>query len=75
VGHFNSPTYRRLMRQAARIRGPRRYRVYGELDVRLARDAAPSAAISFLNEPTLVSKRVGCVVLRPVLDLTAACLR
>jgi peptide/nickel transport system substrate-binding protein len=75
VGHFNSPTYRRLMRQAARIRGPRRYRVYGELDVRLARDAAPSAAISFLNEPTLVSKRVGCIVLRPVLDLTAACLR
>jgi peptide/nickel transport system substrate-binding protein len=75
VGHFASPKYRRLMRQAARIPGPRRYRVYGELDVRLARDAAPSAAISFLNEPTLVSKRVGCIVLRPVLDLTAACLR
>jgi peptide/nickel transport system substrate-binding protein/oligopeptide transport system substrate-binding protein len=75
VGHFASPTYRRLMRQATRIRGPRRYRVYGELDVRLARDAAPSAAISFLSEPTLVSKRVGCIVLRPVLDLTAACLR
>jgi hypothetical protein len=28
-----------------------------------------------LSEPTLVSKRVGCIVLRPVLDLTAACLR
>ena len=75
VGHFASPKYRRLMRQAARTQGPRRYRVYGELDVRLARDAAPSAAISFLSEPTLVSKRVGCIVLRPVLDLTAACLR
>ena len=27
-----------------------------------------------LNEPTLVSSRVGCIVLRPVLDLTAVCL-
>ncbi len=40
----------------------------------LARDPAPSAALGFLNEPTLVSKRVGCIVLRPVLDLTAVCL-
>ena len=37
--------------------------------------SAPMAAIDFLNEPTLVSKRVGCVVLRPVLDLTAVCLK
>ena len=31
--------------------------------------------VDFLNEPTLVSKRVGCIVLRPVLDLTAVCLK
>ena len=36
-----------------------------ELDIRLARDAVPSLAISHWNEPTPVSKRVGCVVLRP----------
>jgi hypothetical protein len=33
------------------------------------------AAVDFLKEPTLVSNRVGCIVLRPVLDLTAVCLK
>jgi len=75
LARFDSPKYNRLMRQAGRLRGQDRYRAYGELDVRLAREAAPLAALSFFNEPTLVSKRVGCVVLRPVLDLTAACLK
>lgn len=75
VGRFSSPTYDRLLRKAARLRGPERYRAYGELDVRLARDAAPAAATSYFNEPTLVSNRVGCIVLRPLLDLTAACLK
>jgi ABC-type transport system substrate-binding protein len=75
LGRFDSSTYDRLMRRAARLQGPERYRAYGELDVRLARDAAPSVAISFLSEPTLVSARVGCIVLRPVLDLTAVCLK
>jgi hypothetical protein len=41
----------------------------------LMRDAAPSVPVSFFNQPTLVSKRVGCIVLRPFLDLTAACLK
>jgi peptide/nickel transport system substrate-binding protein len=75
VGRFDSRKYNRLMRETARRRGPGRYRAYGELDVRLARDAAPSVAISFLSEPTLVSRRVGCIVLRPTLDLTAVCLK
>ena len=75
VGRFDSDTYNPLMRQAARLQGPQRYRAYGGLDVRLARDAAPSAPISFFNEATLVSKRVGCIVLRPALDLTAVCLK
>ena len=74
-GRFDSRTFNSQMRRAARLAGPARYRTYADLDVRLARDAAPSAPISFLNEPTLVSKRVGCVVLRPTLDLTAVCLK
>ena len=32
---------------------------------RLARDPAPFAAVDFLNEPSSVSGRVGCVGLRP----------
>jgi peptide/nickel transport system substrate-binding protein len=75
VGRFGSTTLTPLMRKAARMRGSARYATYGELDVRLARDGAPSAPISIFSEPTLVSKRVGCIVLRPALDLTAACLK
>ncbi len=73
---FVSTPYDRQMRRAARLpQGSDRNDAYAALDVRLARDLAPTAAVDFLNEPTLVSKRVGCVVLRPVLDLTAVCLK
>ncbi len=70
---FASPVYDRLLRGAARLQGPDRYRAYGELDVRLARDAAPMVAIDFLNDPVLVSKRLGCV--RASFDLAAVCLK
>jgi peptide/nickel transport system substrate-binding protein len=73
---FVSSPYDKEMRRAARIpQGSDRNSAYAALDVRLARDPAPLAAVDFLNEPTLVSNRVGCIVLRPVLDLTAVCLR
>jgi peptide/nickel transport system substrate-binding protein len=74
-GQFDSPRYNRLLGQAGRLQGSARYRRYGALDVQLARDAAPLAALAIFNEATLVSKRVGCVVLRPSLDLTAVCLK
>jgi peptide/nickel transport system substrate-binding protein len=73
---FDSRAYNQQMRRTARVlQNTERSRAYGSLDVRLARDAAPLAAIDFLKEPTLVSRRVGCIVLRPVLDLTAVCLK
>ena len=75
LARFDSPKYNRLMRAASRLQGSARYRAYGKLDVELARDAAPLVPIEFFDEPTLVSKRVGCIVLRPALDLTAACLK
>jgi ABC-type transport system substrate-binding protein len=75
TGRFDSPLFNRLMRKAARLQGAQRYRAYGDLDVRMAREAVPTAATSFFNEPTLVSERVGCIVLRPTLDLTAVCLK
>ena len=52
-----------------------RYRVYGDLDVQISRDAAPAIPVAFLNELTLVSARIGCIVLNPLLDLTAVCLK
>ncbi len=73
---FASSTYDREMRRAARMpEGSLRDGTYATLDARLARDPAPAATVDFLNEPTLVSTRVGCIVLRPMLDLTAVCLR
>ena len=76
LARFASSTYDREMRRAARLLQAReRHRAYGKLDVQLSREAAPLAALSVLNEATFVSKRVGCIVLRPVLDLTAVCLK
>ena len=76
VAGFTSTPYDRAMRGAARILDTRmRNRAYGALDARLARDAAPLAAMGVLNEATFVSERVGCKVLRPALDLTAVCLK
>jgi peptide/nickel transport system substrate-binding protein len=73
--HFDSPGYDRLLRGAARLRGQARYRAYGELDVRLAREAAPLVAVEFLNDPNLVSDRVGCVSKKGTFNLTAVCLK
>src|SRR5215210_9597848 len=75
--HFDEPKYNRLLRRAARLQGQARYRTYGALDVRLAREAAPSVPIDFANEPTLVSARVDprCIILRPTLLLNAVCLK
>ncbi len=70
---FDSPTFNRLLRRAAGLRGDARYRAYAALDARLAREAAPMVAVDFLTEPVLVSARVGCVA-HPF-DLAALCRR
>lgn len=76
VAGFTSVDYDRAMRRAARVTDARRRnRSYGELDVRLAREAAPLAALNTVKEATFVSERVGCKILRPALDLTAVCLK
>ncbi len=73
--HFNSSPYNGLIARAAGLRGGARYRAYGKLDLQIARDAAPWVAYMFSKAPTLVSKRVGCIVLRPYIDLAAVCLK
>lgn len=70
---FDSPTFNRLLRRTARLQGAARYRAYGELDVRLAREGAPMVAVDYLNDPTLVSRRIGCV--GRFFDLTSVCLK
>jgi ABC-type oligopeptide transport system substrate-binding subunit len=74
--HFRSSTVSRELRQAARtLQTQDRGRAYARLDALLAREHAPLAALNVINEVTLVSDRVGCLVLRPVLDLAVACLK
>jgi peptide/nickel transport system substrate-binding protein len=74
--YFDSPRYNRLLDQASRLRaGAERYRTYGKLDVQLARDAAPAIAYAYDNVFTLVSRRTGCVIVKPYLDLAAVCLK
>ena len=51
-------------------------RAYAQLDAELSRDAAPLASPSTVRSSmTLVSRRMGCIVLRPDHDLTAVCLK
>jgi ABC-type transport system substrate-binding protein len=72
---FHSPLYNRLLDRAGRLSGPARYRAYGDLDDRLARDAAPAVPYAVYKTSAFVSKRVGCVVMNPYFDLTAVCLK
>jgi peptide/nickel transport system substrate-binding protein/oligopeptide transport system substrate-binding protein len=72
---FDVAKYNQLLEQASRLSGPQRYRAYGDLDVLLARDAAPAIAAMNPNTWAFVSARVGCVVMNPGLDLTAVCLK
>jgi ABC-type transport system substrate-binding protein len=73
--YFDSQKYNRLLDRASRLTGSARYRAYGDLDVDLARNAAPAIAYAYDNTMNLVSERVGCVVVNPYLDLAAACLK
>jgi peptide/nickel transport system substrate-binding protein len=70
---FDSPKFNRLLRRAALLQGAPRLRAYGNLDVQLAREEAPMVAVDFLNSPTLVSKRVGCI--GRTFDLASICLK
>jgi peptide/nickel transport system substrate-binding protein len=64
------------LERAARLpQGRLRNQTYAEVDETLARDVAPVAPLNVVHEATLVSDRVECIVLRPVLDLAVACLK
>jgi peptide/nickel transport system substrate-binding protein len=73
--YFNSPKYNRLLRRAAQLSGTARYREYGRLDIQIARNEAPLASYEVEDVYTFVSKRAGCLVLNPSLDLSAVCLK
>lgn len=73
--YFDSPRVNRRLDEVSQLTGRAFYRAYGELDIELARDYAPAAALAYLNELTLVSPRTGCVVNNPFIVLAVVCLR
>ena len=75
LARFDEPEYIQQMRRAARLRGADRRKAYAQLDLELARDAAPIVPFLVLNEATLLSARAGCPLLRPALVLTTVCLK
>jgi peptide/nickel transport system substrate-binding protein len=75
ISGLDDPAINRALRSASALQGAARYRAFGELDIRIARDEAPLIGVTYGNEPTFVSSRTGCVVVRPFLDLTAVCLK
>jgi peptide/nickel transport system substrate-binding protein len=73
--YFNNPQYNRKIAAAASLAGQARYRAFGNLDVDLARNAAPLASYITDNTRHLISRTTGCYFYQPVyeIDLAAIC--
>ncbi|MGZ4325351.1 MAG: ABC transporter substrate-binding protein [Solirubrobacteraceae bacterium] len=73
---FDDPAYQRRLAAAARLSGPERYLTYGQLDLELARDAAPLAAYDNLIDRDFFSARIGCQTYGiNGMDLAALCIK
>jgi peptide/nickel transport system substrate-binding protein len=69
--------YKARIAAASRLGGERRLRAYGQLDVDLARHAAPAVAFANLTGDDFFSARIGCQLFQPIygMDLAALCER
>jgi YVTN family beta-propeller protein len=74
---LNDVTYLRRLAAAARLSGPERYLTYGELDLDLARNAAPLIAYGDQTTSDFFAARVGCQTYSYVwgMDLGALCIK
>ena len=73
--YFDSPRFNRLLDRADGLVGPARFRLYGRLDIELARDAAPAVSYLLPRTGVLVSKSAGCHRFdQPLYDLAVLCL-
>ena len=74
--NFNNRGYQRRLAAAARLSGPERYLTYGQLDLDLARNAAPLAAFGNLPNADFFSARIGCQTYGVYgMDLAALCIK
>jgi len=58
VSYFNNPTANKLMRNAAQLRGTKRFTTYGNLDNLIQKNYAPTAPIDNRNDREFFSSRV-----------------
>jgi ABC-type transport system substrate-binding protein len=73
---FDNRAYQRKLVAAAQRSGPERYLTYGQLDLDLARNAAPLAAFGNLPSDDFFSARIGCQTFGIYgMDLAALCVR
>ncbi len=74
--YFNAAAFNRKITRAKSLTGVARYRAFSQLDIDLARNAAPLASFATRNDRHYVSARVGCYNYHPVFtyDYAAICL-
>ena len=72
-----TPSLNAQLQAAAQLTGTERYTTYGNLDVALARDQAPLAAIGTFNNRDFFSARMGCQTFVPPygMDLATLCIK
>jgi YVTN family beta-propeller protein len=72
---LSDPGYLRRLAAAARISGPERYLTYGNLDLELARNAAPLIAYGTRTSSDFFAARIRCQTYNPFygIDLGALC--
>jgi peptide/nickel transport system substrate-binding protein len=65
LAQFNNAKVNSLLAHANRLRGPARYRAYGNLDINITKNYAPWVAYDNRNEREFVSKRTGGYLFQP----------
>jgi ABC-type oligopeptide transport system substrate-binding subunit len=77
LSYFDDSTFNGRIADAELLTGAARHTAFGDLDVDIARDAAPLAPIDNRNSLDFFSERVGCQIYQPIfgMDVTALCLR
>jgi ABC-type transport system substrate-binding protein/Ca2+-binding RTX toxin-like protein len=75
--YFNNPGYNDEIAAANLLSGAAREQAFGDLDVKIARDAAPWAPYAVPNDRYFLSERIGCHTYVPAytISLGALCLR
>ena len=69
--------YKARLAAASRLTGEARLRAYGQLDIAIARNAAPVVAFADITADDFFSARIGCQVFQPIygMDLGSLCRR